>query len=165
LKAAAPEILKAAEDTARADGAKSVDVDKAKKEASDSAGALIIGLAKVHLGEEIGAKFEALVASGVSVDQYKAMKLAIGEPPVAPAAATEEAARIAALEALKTSGAQNPGAGNPPESGKGYMVLVDEYRAQHKCSKTDAMMAVNISHPKARQEYLEKANPGLTVAK
>jgi hypothetical protein len=165
LKAAAPEILKAAEDTARADGAKSVDVDKAKKEAADGAGALIIGLAKIHLGEEIGAKFEALVASGVSVDQYKAMKSAIGDPPAAPAAATEEVARLAALEALKTSGAQNPGAGNPAEGGKGYMVLVDEYRAQHKCSKTDAMMAVNRLNPQARQDFINKNNPGLTVAK
>jgi ClpP class serine protease len=165
LKAAAPEILKAAEDTARADGAKSVDVDKAKKEAADGAGALIIGLAKIHLGEEIGAKFEALVASGVSVDQYKAMKSAIGEPPAAPAAANEEAARLAALEALKTSGAQNPGAGDPPTGGKDYMVLVEEYRAQHKCSKTDAMMAVNRLNPQARQDFINKNNPGLTVAK
>jgi hypothetical protein len=45
------------------------------------------------------------------------------------------------------------------------MVLVEEYRAQHKCSKTDAMMAVNRLNPQARQDYINKNNPGLTVAK
>lgn len=163
LKAAAPEILKAAEDTARADGVKSVDVEKAKKEAASAQQVQVVGMAEIHFGAEEGAKFKALIDSGISVEQYKATVAAIGTPK--PDKSAEEAARLAALEALKNSGAQNPGAGNPPDGGKGYMALVDEYRAMHKCSKTDAMMAVNISHPKARQEYIEKNNPGLTVAK
>jgi hypothetical protein len=77
----------------------------------------------------------------------------------------EETARAAALEALKTSGAPNPGAGNPAEGGKDYMTLIEEYRAQYKCTKTAAMMAINKSHPGKRTEYLEKNNPGLAIAK
>jgi len=163
LKAAAPDLLKAAEDTARADGAKSVDVEKAKKDAGEAQRTQIIGLAEAHFGAEAGAKFKALVESGISVDAYKAAVAAIGTPK--PDTSAEETARLAALEALKNSGAQNPGAGNESAGGKDYMTLVEEYRAMKKCSKTDAMMAVNKDHPKARQEYLRKANPGLAIAK
>lgn len=164
LKTAAPEILKAAEDTARAEGVKSVDVEKPAKEAADAQRAAIIGMAEVHFGAEAGAKFRALIESGISVEQYKATVAAIGSPQ--PAGESEEdRKRAAALEALKNSGAENPGAGSGQQTGKGYMELVDEYRALHKCSKTDAMMAINKTNPKARQDYLEKANPGLTVAK
>lgn len=164
LKAAAPEIMKAAEDTARAEGVKSVDIEKPAKEAAEAQRALIIGMAEVHFGAEAGAKFKALIDSGISVEQYKATVAAIGTPQPA-GESEEEKKRAAALEALKNSGAENPGAGSGQQTGKGYMDLVDEYRAAHKCSKTDAMMAINRSHPKARKDYLEKANPGLTVAK
>jgi signal peptide peptidase SppA len=163
LKAAAPEILKAAEDTAREDGVKSVDLGPATKEAAEAERARILGMAEVHFGEDAGAKFKALVESGISVEQYKATVAAIGKPE--PDKSAEEEAKKAALEALKAAGAPNPGAGDPPAGGKDYMTLVDEYRAQHKCTKTEAMMAVNRSHPAARQEYIQKNNPGLAVAK
>ena len=164
LKAAAPEILKAAEDTARQDGIKSVDVAKAKTESAAEQRVLISGLAEVHFGAEAGAKFKALIESGISVEQYQATVAAIGKPADVPT--SEEKAQAAALEALKQSGAQNPGAGDATAaSGKDYMTLVEEHRAQHKCSKTEAMMAVNRSHPQARQDYITKNNPGLTVAK
>ena len=163
LRALAPALLQEAENKAMEIGSSTVDVVSAKKESADAERARVLGMAEIHFGAEEGAKFKALIDSGISVDQYKATVAAIGTPK--PDKAAEEAARLAALEALKASGAQNPGAGSPPEGGKGYMALVEEYRAMHKCSKTDAMMAVNISHPKARQEYIEKNNPGLTVAK
>lgn len=163
LKTAAPEILKAAEDTAREDGAKSVNVDAAKKESAAAERALVLGMAEVHFGAEAGAKFKSLIESGITVEQYKATVAVIGRPQDDKAA--EETARAAALEALKTSGAPNPGAGNPAEGGKDYMTLIEEYRAQYKCSKTAAMMAINKSHPGKRTEYLEKNNPGLAIAK
>lgn len=163
LKAAAPEVLKAAEDTARADGVKSVDTAKIKKDAADEQRGLIIGLAEVHFGADEGAKFKALVESGISVEQYKATVAAIGKP--AGSKSAEQEAQAAALEALKQSGAPNPGSGNESAGGKDYMALVEEYRVANKCSKTEAMMAVNKSHPQARQDYISKNNPGLTVAK
>ena len=163
LKALAPALLQEAENKAMEIGASTVDLGPAKKEAADTERARVLGMAEIHFGAEEGAKFKALIDSGISVEQYKATVAAIGTPK--PDKSAEEAAKAAALEALKNFGAQNPGAGNPPEGGKGYMALVEEYRAMHKCSKTDAMMAVNISHPKARQEYIDKNNPGLTVAK
>lgn len=163
LKAAAPELLKAAEDTARAEGVKSVDVAKPKTEGAAEQKAVIVGLAKVHFGEEQGAKFEALVNSGISVEQYKATVEAIWKP--SGTSTAEETARAAALETLRASGADNPGAGNEPAGGKDYMALVTEYKADNKCSKTEAMMAINKSHPQARADYISKNNPGLTVAK
>ncbi len=119
LKAAAPEILKAAEDTAREDGVKSVDLGPATKEAAEAERARILGMAEVHFGEDAGAKFKALVESGISVEQYKATVAAIGKPE--PDKGAEEEARKAALEALKAAGAPNPGAGDPPAGGKEYI--------------------------------------------
>jgi signal peptide peptidase SppA len=165
LKAAAPEILKAAEDTARNDGVKSINFEGIQKEAADAAMAKVIGMAEVHFGAEAGAKFKSLVESGISVEQYKATVAAIGQPPAAASNVAEEEARKAALATLKESGAQNPGSGNPPTGGKDYMILVEEYSAAHKCSKTEAMYAINKSHPQARQDFINKDNPGLTVAK
>lgn len=159
LRALAPALLQEAENRAMEIGASTVDMGPVKKEAADAERARILGLAKVHFGEDDGAKFESLINSNMTVEQYQAAVAAIGKPEA------KKDTQAEALAALKASGAENPGSGNPGESGKGYMELVEEYRAMHKCSKTDAMMAVNRTNPKARQEYLEKVNPGLTVAK
>ena len=94
LKAAAPELLKVAEDTARADGVKSVDVAKAAKAAADEQRALIIGLAEEHFGAEDGAKFKALVESGISVEQYKATSAALRDRSPTEAQKTRRAIRL-----------------------------------------------------------------------
>lgn len=159
LRALAPALLQEAEDKAMEIGASTVDLGPVKAEAADAERARIMGLAKVHFGEEGGAKFEALVASGMSVEQYQAAVAAIGKPE------EKKTAQADALAALKDSGAPNPGAGNEPAGGKDYMALVDEYRAQHGCKLTDALIAVGKSNPEAYQRYIEKHNPGLAVAK
>ena len=159
LRALAPALLQEAENKAMEIGASTVDLGPVKAEAADAERGRVMGLAKVHFGEEGGAKFEALVASGMSVEQYQAAVAAIGKPE------EKKTAQADALAALKDSGAENPGAGNEPAGGKDYMALVDEYRAQKKVTKTEAMIAVNKSHPKARQDYINKNNPGLAVAK
>ena len=159
LAAAYPDLTAAV----REQGAKSVDIEGARKEASENASRVekdrILGLAGVHFGAEAGEKFSAIVNTGVTVEQLKAIR---GSEPAGPSASAEENKRKELLAAIKGTGAAPVGAdgkGSAAE-GKDYMALVNEYRAQHECTMTEAMKEITAKYPDKHREYIKSVNQG-----
>lgn len=161
LEAALPkEILEAL----RAQGAAGVDVETPVKDAE----ARILGLAEAHFGEEAGKAFAKVVASGITVEMFTATKEAMGGGPAAEgdggtavekAKANLEKAKAEMLAAIQQAGPDNPGSGGGADgSDKDFLTLVAEYRAANKCTKSDAMLAVQAANPKAHEAYLQKYN-------
>lgn len=157
LAAAYPDLTAAV----REQGAKSVNLDAAKKEASENAARgekeRILGLAGIHFGSEEGEKFAGIVNTGVTVEQLKAIR---GSEPSTTAESDEDKKREEMLAALKGSGASPVGAddGKAAAEGKDYMVLVNEYRAEHKCTMTDALKEITARYPEKHKDYIKKAN-------
>lgn len=157
LRAAAPDLIKKAEDDAFALGAESVDTKPAEKAATEAERVRVLALATAVFGEDQGKQLADIVGSGVTVEQYQAISKITGKP--APPAADPK--KDAMLAAIQNAGA--PDVGSDPAAGKtggDYFSLVDSYRAEHKCTRTEAMRAINKSHPAARAAMLAKANPG-----
>lgn len=139
-----------------AQGVASVDPEDITSKAIAAEQKTILGLVSAVFGEEPGVKFKALVDSGVTVDQYTAINGA------GPAAGEETPpggdinAQI--LANLQNSGAENPGTGGNGRQPAGFMVLVNQYKADNKCSKSEAMTAVREADPKAHTAYLAEQN-------
>jgi hypothetical protein len=144
-------------DALRKEGAKTIDQEQIKAEASNSERERILGLVAIQFGEEAGKKLRTVADQGITPDAFKAVMEAMGTP-MQPSGEIKGKAEI--LAALKGSGAENPGAGNQPgtESGKDFMALVDEYALARKVSRTDAMQAVMKARPEAHREYIRKFN-------
>jgi len=160
LKAAAPELLKTAEDKAFTLGSESTDMKPVQKAAADAEQVRLLGLATAFMGDEDGAKFAEIVKSGVSVEQFAAISKIQGG-----GRKQEDPEKKKILEALQATGATNPGAGGGNNGQKDYFALVAEYQRENKCSRVEAMKAVNKADPGARERMLNQANPHLAVAK
>lgn len=151
LTAMFPELAAAV----RQQGADSVDTGKIQNEAVTTEKDRIIGLAKVHFGEETAGKFEAIINTGVTVEQYQAIR---PEPVPSQEEQAIGKAKEGLLAAIAQAGAQNPGAGEGDGGEKDFMALVEETATTRKISRTDAMKLVAKSHPKLHQAYVKKAN-------
>jgi len=157
LAAAYPDLTAAV----REQGAKSVDLEGARKEASANAAQSekerILGLAAVHFGAEEGDKFSGIVNTGVTVEQLKAIR---GSEPEGRAVSAEDRKRDEILQALKGSGAPPVGSDGDAQAAeaKDYMTLVKEYHAQHECTMTEAMKQITAKYPQKQREYIKKAN-------
>ncbi len=143
-------------DALRKEGAKAIDQEKIKAEASTSERERILGFVAIQFGEEAEKKLRAVADQGITPDAFKAVMDAMGTPEQK----GEVKGKAEILAALKGSGAENPGAGNSSgtESGKDFMALVDEYALARGVSKTDAMQAVMRARPEAHREYIRKFN-------
>jgi hypothetical protein len=122
----------------------------------------ILGLAMSIFGEDQGAAFKDAVESGVTVEQYQAISKLLPKPAETPATSDDEAAAQAAmLEAIKVAGPANPGVGGKvePTEAQDYMALVDQYQAQKKCKRSEALAAVANQCPSAHARYLEGLRP------
>ncbi|WP_319406173.1 signal peptide peptidase SppA [uncultured Desulfosarcina sp.] len=141
----------------RQQGADSVDTVVIIGEATAGERDRILGLARIHFGEESAGKFEEIIKTNVTVEQYKAIR---PEPVVSEEQKAIDAAKDATLAAIQQAGAQNPGgAGSDIDQGnKGFLVLVEETMDRKKCTKTEAMRLVMRAHPKAHAAYLESVN-------
>lgn len=118
----------------------------------------ILGLAQVQFGADAGKAFADIVATGVTIEQFTAIRGAAPQP--AQENAAEAATRQSMLDAITQAGADNPGAGDPPDTGgKDFNALVAEHRLQYKCSLMEAQKAVRAAHPKAYNAYMKKLNP------
>ena len=115
----------------------------------------IVGLAKVHFGEETAGKFEAIINTGVTVEQYQAIR---PEPEQSGEEQSINKAKEGMLAAIAQSGAENPGAGEGNGGDKDFMAIVDETMATKKVSKFKAMQMAVKSHPKLHQQYIKDAN-------
>ena len=158
LTAAYPEF--AAE--LRAEGVKSVDLAAASTTAGATERDRILGLVAIQFGEDAGTRFKTLAESGISVEQFRAIRALNPETAPAPAAGKEQQTKEQLLAALATSGAPDVGADGKPltQGDKDYMTLVEEYMTVHTCSKVAAMQAVTAAHPELHREFIEKANEG-----
>lgn len=143
----------------RQQGVESVDASLAGEQAASGERDRIIGLAGVHFGEEVSGKFEAIIKTGVTVEQYKAIR---PEPVVSEEQKALDAAKAATLEAIKQAGADNPGAGGGGDT-KDFMSMVEDLVATKKIGKTAAMQKVARAHPKLHQSFIQKSNSSLAI--
>ena len=143
----------------RQQGADSVDVLQAKTEAAanatNAADARHFGMVKAIFGDDNGAKYAAIIETGVTVEQYKAIR---PEPESSAEAAAIDKAKEGMLAAIIETGAQNPGAGQGDGGDKDFMAVVEETMASQKVDKARAMQMVVKSHPKLHQQYIKSAN-------
>jgi hypothetical protein len=117
-----------------------------------------LGLAAIQFGDEEGAKLRAIVETGTTVDQFRAIMALTPKTETSP----DQKAKADILDALKKTGAGEVGADSTTD-GKPYMALVEEYRAAHNCTMTVAMQAVTKAHPGKHKEYLRQVNERRTA--
>jgi hypothetical protein len=160
LKTTLPELCAQLESDAKM----SVDVQGQAAAARTEERDRILGLVTVEFGDEAGAKFQALVSTGVTVDQLKAIKAM--NPPVTvtaiPGQDAEARAKQEILDALKKTGAENPGAGGnerPKAVGKNFLTLVKTYQDEYGVKRSVAIKETIAAHPDAHAAYLAEANP------
>lgn len=136
--------------------------EKAKTEGLVSAAVQsAIGLVKVVAGDEIGAKIEALSKAGITAEQATVLKdaLAVKAPETNTQASTADAeSRQGILDALKTASAKPVTQGTESAEGQDFDALVTAHMSAEKCSKGEAMMAVQAKHPEAHKAWLKKMN-------
>ena len=110
----------------------------------------IIGLAKIHFGEEAGKRFQGVVESGMTAEQYRNIK------PQMPESAEVKSLRLA-TEALKADIAAQA------NSGHGFERAVKQTMDEKKLSKAKAMQLVARQNPDLHQQYLRAMNPGKNI--
>lgn len=145
LAAAYPELVT----QLREEGAKSIDIEKIMVEARNAERNRILGLTIIQFGAEAGEKFKAVVETGVTMEQFKAIQA------VKPA--ETEGFKEKMLEAIQTAGAENPGSTGSfeAESNKDFMTRVEEHMAKNKCKKSEAVEAIMKIDPEAHQAWLK----------
>lgn len=151
LEREAPELLA----KIRQDAVGSVDETALKKDGADAERARLLGLAEVQFGKEPADAFKKVVETGVTVEQFTAIRGTV--PPGGNDTLANHKKQI--LEALKNSGPKNPGAGGGDnENEKDFLSLVEEHQTVNKCGKVAAMQAVMRKHPEAHRAYIESVN-------
>jgi len=119
----------------------------------------VLALVGAQFGAEAGAKFKAVIESGVSIEQLTAIKAL--EPEVDDDALTGQAAIDAASEKMlakiKAAGVAGLGLDSSAGGGgKGFLAQVEEHLAANKGSRTDAIKAVIKKDPAAHAAYLKE---------
>lgn len=147
-------------DQLREEGKKSVNLKEAADTAVSAESQRILGLAGIHFGAEAAEKFKAIVSSGITVEQYRAVIPEGSEPAKAEAEKAETEMMNKLLEAITTqTGQQMPGMGGDSTGPQDFMAIVEEYRAKHNCSKTEAMLKTAAAHPEVHEQYLNSLTP------
>lgn len=152
LRAENPDLFKSIETAAR--DAAEVKVKDAEDEVKGNT-SRILGLAKLHFGADAGEKFEKVVLSGVTVEQYEAIS-ALNPP--SEKKVDEAGKREELLTAIEKAGDVQAGTGGDVKVAKDFRTMVAEYRAQKNCSYKDAMLAIRRAHPKAHEDYIKSVN-------
>jgi signal peptide peptidase SppA len=135
------------------EGRESIDVDKIKNEEGDR----ILGLADVQFGEGEGGKLRAVVETGVTVDQFKAVK---GTMPEKAIDNQDENLKDKMIDVITDAGPDNPGSdtNTTTEANKDFMTMVQEYKFANGCTIIEAQKAILKSHPKKHAEYIKSVN-------
>jgi signal peptide peptidase SppA len=119
------------------------------------------GLVGLLFGEEATAKLKAVVDTGTTPDQLKAIIGVTGNAQAKESVkGKEQQTKEALLTGIIAAGAQNVGAGGDANADKDYMTLVSEYRAAKKCNLLAAMQAMTAAYPEKHDAYLKAANAG-----
>lgn len=157
LTAAFPELVQEVQEQA-VDAAKGKLESDARKAEQDR----VLELISIQFDGDQAEKLKSVIESGVSADQFRAIKGLETESNAGDSESDEEKkAREKALAAIEGAGAENPGAGEGETGKKDYMELVENYMAEKNVPRLKAMQAINRSHPKEREEFIKKQNPHL----
>lgn len=129
-------------------GAAGVDLEEHAAMAAKRERERILGLCAIQFGPEQGDKFKKIVSSGLSVEQFQAVREA--DPP-----REEKSAKMdEMLQAIQEAGPDNPGAGQTTTTTKDFMTRVNDYALANKVSKTAAMKALMKEDPKAHEAWV-----------
>jgi len=135
---------------------------KAETEAAEREN--FVALLRIQLGDEVAEKFKALLDSGTSPAQLKAIKALNPDPePKKDPEPDPDPERSKMLSAIQDAAPDNPGPDQNVAAGKDYMELVREYKNEKKCDMFTAMKAIDSQNPNLRDEYLRKANAGRAI--
>lgn len=164
LQEAFPQLAKQLADTAAESARAGVDIETPKTEAVKAETERILGLAKIHFGEEAGEKFASVVAGGVTVDQYKAMADALGTGQQAGDGqggkqSADEKFRQDMRDGINNAGAPDVGAGGGDGRGpQDFMEAVKTIQAEEKCTRAQAMKKAYAQYPELHKAYIDKVN-------
>lgn len=161
FRAQHPDLAAQAAEEARAGLLSPEQAQKQAGEAAQGEKTRIIGLVKAVLGDEAAAKLQAVVDAGLTPEQVIALKGVFASPSAPAPGASEDQARAEALEAMKAAHGQGVSSAQPPAGQpkhEQWKAMVDAYKAEHKCSVSEAMAAIEKQHPGLRQAYLDNQN-------
>lgn len=153
LSAEYPDLVK----EIRNEGAASVDVDALRQAGADSERERILGLAGIQFGEDEAGRFRAIVESGVTVEQFEAVRAVTpqsAEVPERPDKMDEM------LEAIQDAGSENPG---PNSQVKGPADFTEAWKAIKQelgCSTEKAMKKAVKAYPDLHSTFLKQPAPG-----
>lgn len=159
FRAQHPDLAAQAAEEARAGLLSPEQAQKQAGEAAQGEKSRVMGLAAAVLGDEAAAKLQAVVDAGLTPEQVSALKGVFASPP-APGA-SEDQARAEVLEAMKAAHGQGVSSAQPPAGQpkpEQWKAMVDAHKAEHKCSASEAMAAIEKQHPGLRQAYLDNQN-------
>jgi signal peptide peptidase SppA len=150
LAEAYPELVQQARDQAAA----GVDTNQARAEASGKTKTDLLALVTAVFGQADGARFQAMVETGVTAEQYQA--IVAGQPkPVTDAQAAREG-QAQMLRAIQAVGAPDPGTGGPvSDAGQDFDALVKAERTKGK-SQAEAVRFVTANFPEAHEAWVAK---------
>lgn len=149
LEAEAPDLL----EQIRAEGVASVDVESERTAGGLEERERILGLAGVRFGEEVAGKFQAIVESGVTVEQFTAVTNV-------DALADKSADKMSEmLDELKKAGAENPGAGAAASGPGNFTEAWQAIKEERGCSTEEAMKRAVKGYPKLHESFLKPQAP------
>lgn len=144
LKEACPELCAQIEQEAQA----GVELPDVAGEVS-TALASMLALAVAHFGKEDGEKFQTVVESGVTAEQYASIAALTPKP--APAAQAPVDPKAAALAALEAGSQPAPGVAiEDVDSPKDFMAAVEMISTRDKITKAEAVKVAAVEFPKLR---------------
>lgn len=166
LQEAFPQLAKDLADQAATEARAGVDTEAARTEGrtegDKNATERIMGLAKIHFGEQPAKKFEGIVTSGVSIEQYQAMAEALGGGQQADGGGnSHEADQDAQFRQQMAAGiagasAPDPGAGGGGSDGgnsgpQSWEDAVKIVQAEQQCSHAQAVKQAARQYPELHQ--------------
>lgn len=157
LVAAYPEYA----DQLREEGKNSIDVKETVDTAVSGERQRILGLSGIYFGAGVSEKFEKIVGSGVTVEQYRAV-IPEGFVPAQDEKERAEAKIMGELLGKITTetGQHRPGMGGEQKQPQDFMALVEAYREENKCNRSKAISMIAKTYPEAHEEYLRSAQKG-----
>lgn len=163
LQEAFPQLAKQIADSAAETARAGVDVETPKKEAVSAETERILGLAKIHFGQDAGDKFASVVKGGVTVEQYQAMADALGNGQNAGdgqgGQGGDSEFRSQMLNGINNAGAQDVGAGGGDGKGpQSWDQAVAAIQAEEKCTKAEAMKKAYKQYPDLHKKFVQEAN-------
>ncbi|MCP4624258.1 MAG: signal peptide peptidase SppA [bacterium] len=141
----------------RAEAIGSVDQEKIKAEAVTAENERIMGLVAINFGKKEADKFAAIVAAGVTVEQFQAIRDVTPTPSNTTLEADDDKKKAEMLEAIKAAGPANPGAGSgKKEAPTDFDAEVDRVMKAENIGKGPAVSKVVETYPELHKAWLSK---------